>query len=130
LHLKRDRTVSANPTHQSERKAFPQDLPEGLKPRLRLFLSVDLVGSTAFKQSRQEWLPALLNFYRDFDQIIHAQFRAFQQRSNAHISAPEFWKSNGDEVLYTCDLVTRPRRWTRSTSGWRRSAPTAATSPR
>jgi hypothetical protein len=122
--------VSANPTHQSERKAFPQDLPEGLKPRLRLFLSVDLVGSTAFKQSRQEWLPALLNFYRDFDQIIHAQFRAFQQRSNAHISAPEFWKSNGDEVLYTCDLVTRPRRWTRSTSGWRRSAPTAATSPR
>jgi hypothetical protein len=99
--------VSANPTPPSQRKAFPQDLPEGLKPRLRLFLSVDLVGSTAFKQSRQEWLPALLNFYRDFDQIIHAQYRAFRQRSKAHIAAPEFWKSNGDEVLYTCDLVTR-----------------------
>jgi hypothetical protein len=91
----------------SARKAFPHDLPEGLKPRLRLFLSVDLVGSTAFKQSRQEWLPALLNFYRDFDQIVHAQFRAHRQRSNAHVSPPEFWKSNGDEVLYTCDLVTR-----------------------
>jgi hypothetical protein len=99
--------VSANPEPPNERKAFPADLPEGLKPRLRLFLSVDLVGSTAFKQSRQEWLPALLNFYRDFDQIVHAQFRAFRQRSNAPMSPPEFWKSNGDEVLYTCDLVTR-----------------------
>ena len=91
----------------SERKAFPADLPEGLKPRLRLFLSVDLVGSTAFKQSRQEWLPAILNFYRDFDQIIHAQYRAFRQRSNAVMSAPELWKTNGDELLYVCELVTR-----------------------
>jgi hypothetical protein len=99
--------VSANPRPASERKAFPQDLPEGLKPRLRLFLSVDLVGSTAFKQSRQAWLPALINFYRDFDQIIHAQYRAFRQGTNAHVAAPEFWKSNGDELLYTCDLVTR-----------------------
>jgi hypothetical protein len=91
----------------SETKTLPADLPEGLKPRIRLFLSVDLVGSTAFKQSRQAWLPALLNFYRDFDQIIHAQYRAARQRSNAHIAPPEFWKSNGDELLYTCDLNTR-----------------------
>ena len=86
------------------RKAFPSDLPEGLKPRLRLFLSIDLVGSTAFKQSRQAWLPALLDFYRDFDRIVHAQYRAFRQRSNAFVAPPEFWKSNGDELLYTCDL--------------------------
>jgi hypothetical protein len=99
--------VSANVRPTNQRKAFPPDLPEGLKPRLRLFLSVDLVGSTAFKQSRQEWLPALLNFYRDFDQIIHGQYRSFRQRSNAYVAAPEFWKSNGDELLYTCDLVTR-----------------------
>jgi hypothetical protein len=91
----------------SEKKTLPADLPEGLKPRIRLFFSVDLVGSTAFKQSRPAWLPALLNFYRDFDTIIHAQYRAFRQRSNAHISPPEFWKSNGDEMLYTCELVTR-----------------------
>lgn len=89
------------------RKAFPSDLPEGLKPRLRLFLSIDLVGSTAFKQSRQAWLPALLDFYRDFDRIVHAHYRAFRQRSNAFVAPPEFWKSNGDELLYTCDLETR-----------------------
>ena len=34
------------PVPPSERKAFPADFPEGLKPRLRLFFSVDLVGST------------------------------------------------------------------------------------
>jgi hypothetical protein len=94
-------------TAPNERKAFPADLPEGLKPRLRLFLSVDLIGSTAFKQSRQAWLPAILNFYRDFDYIVHQQYRAFRQRSNALIAPPEFWKSNGDELLYTVDLTTR-----------------------
>ncbi len=91
----------------SERKPFPADLPEGLKPRLRLFLSVDLVGSTAFKQSRLAWLPAMLNFYRDFDQLVHSQYRAHRQRSNCPIPPPEFWKANGDELLYTCDLNSR-----------------------
>ena len=91
----------------SERKPFPDDLPEGLKPRLRLFLSIDLVGSTAFKQSRLAWLPAMLNFYRDFDALVHAQYRAQRQRTNCPVPPPEFWKSNGDELLYTCDLTSR-----------------------
>jgi hypothetical protein len=95
------------PVSPTEKKALPADLPEGLKPRIRLFFSVDLVGSTAFKQSRTGWLPALLSFYRDFDRLVHAQYRAYQQRTNAHIPPPEFWKSNGDELLYTCDLVSR-----------------------
>jgi hypothetical protein len=90
-----------------ERRSFPADLPEGLKPRLRLFLSVDLVGSTAFKQQGQAWLPVILNFYRDFDHCVHKQYRAFCQRSNSIVAPPEFWKSNGDELLYTCDLVTQ-----------------------
>ena len=38
---------------------------------------------------------------------MHAQYRAFRQRSNAFVAPPEFWKSNGDELLYTCDLETR-----------------------
>jgi hypothetical protein len=91
----------------SERTPFPADLPEGLKPRLRLFLSVDLVGSTAYKQSRLAWLPTMLNFYRDFDQLVNAQYRAHRQRSNCPVPPPEFWKSNGDELLYTCDLTSR-----------------------
>jgi hypothetical protein len=90
-----------------ERTLFPADLPDGLKPRLRLFLSVDLVGSTSFKQSRLAWLPALLDFYRDFDHLMHTQYRAHRQRSNLPVPPPEFWKSNGDELLYTCELTSR-----------------------
>ncbi|MDB5425968.1 MAG: hypothetical protein JWQ29_3384 [Phenylobacterium sp.] len=90
----------------SERKAFPADLPEGLKPRLRLFLSVDMVGSTPLKQSQQAWRPSILNFYRDFDHAVYSAYRGFNERSNRILPAPEFWKSNGDELLYTCDLLT------------------------
>src|SRR3989344_1397237 len=53
-----------------ERRAFPAEFPEGLKPRLRLFLSVDLVGSTPYKQSRQMWRPEIVSFYRNFDYIL------------------------------------------------------------
>ena len=90
----------------SERKAFPADLPEGLKPRLRLFFSVDLVGSTPLKQSQQAWRPTILNFYRDFDQTVYSAYAAFNERSNHILPTPEFWKSNGDELLYTSELVS------------------------
>ena len=89
-----------------ERKAFPADFPEGLKPRLRLFFSVDLVGSTPLKQSQQAWRPSILNFYRDFDQTVYSAYSAVNERSNHILPTPEFWKSNGDELLYTCELVS------------------------
>ncbi len=87
-----------------ERKAFPTDFPEGLKPRLRLFFSVDIVGSTPLKQSLQPWRPTILNFYRDFDHTVHSAFSRINGNSNNGIPTPEFWKSNGDELLYTCQL--------------------------
>jgi hypothetical protein len=90
----------------AERGVFPQALPPGLKPHLRLFLSVDVVGSTVLKQARAGWRPAMLSFYRDFDYIIYEQFKAASARSNRTLATPEFWKSNGDELLYTCELKT------------------------
>jgi hypothetical protein len=93
------------PLWLAHRKAFPVDLPDGLKPRLRLFLSVDLVGSTQAKQSHQSWRPAIINFYREFDHAVRAQFAGFNRGRNRIVPAPEFWKSNGDELLYTCELV-------------------------
>jgi hypothetical protein len=92
-----------DPKPARERKVFPEDFPEGLKPRLRLFLSVDLVGSTPYKQSRQIWRPEILSFYRNFDYILQAQYRAFSEGRD-NLPAPEFWKSNGDELLYACEL--------------------------
>src|SRR5512140_1809600 len=84
------------------RRVFPPEFPEGLKPRLRLFLSVDLVGSTSYKQSRQSWSPEILSFYRNFDYALQAQYRAFSEGHKTALPAPEFWKSNGDELLYVC----------------------------
>ncbi|MDB5452856.1 MAG: hypothetical protein JWO33_1434 [Caulobacteraceae bacterium] len=86
------------------RKPLPDDVPEGLKPRLRLFLSADLVGSTQFKQSRQAWRPEILSFYRNFDYVLHSQSQKFSESLESPVPAPEFWKSNGDELLYTWAL--------------------------
>jgi hypothetical protein len=94
------------PLWLAQRKAFPMDLPEALKPRLRLFLSVDLVGSTALKQSHHAWRPAIMNFYREFDHAVCAQFKAFNKGRNRISPVPEFWKSNGDELLYICELTS------------------------
>jgi len=88
----------------SERRVFPEDFPEGLKPRLRLFLSADLVGSTRYKQSRNAWRSEILSFYRNFDFVLQTQYRAFTDGHGEAPGAPEFWKSNGDELLYVCEL--------------------------
>ena len=89
----------------SDRSDFPDDCPDGLKPRLRLFFSVDLVGATHYKQSRNRWRPELLSFYRDFDFILQTEYRAFASNHTGRLSSLEFWKSNGDELLYACDLL-------------------------
>lgn len=86
------------------RKPLPDDVPEGLKPRLRLFLSVDLVGATQFKQSRHAWRSEILSFYRNFDYVLHSQTQKFRESLDSPLPAPEFWKSNGDELLYTWGL--------------------------
>lgn len=89
---------------RGEHKPFPEDFPEGLKPRLRLFLSVDLVGSTEYKQSRHAWRPEILSFYRNFDYILQTQYQAFSDTHREPLTPPEFWKTNGDELLYVCEL--------------------------
>lgn len=89
---------------QARRTTFPEEFPEGLKPRLRLFLSVDLVGSTQYKQSRRAWRPEILNFYSNFEHIFRAHFASFRESHAYDVPTPEFWKSNGDELLYVCEL--------------------------
>jgi hypothetical protein len=101
--------LSAQPARRDaavERRVFPDEFPDGLRPRLRLFLSVDLVGSTPYKQSRQIWRPEILSFYRNFDYTLQTKYRAFSEGRHDLGEAPEFWKSNGDELLYTCELAS------------------------
>ncbi|MBF0401666.1 MAG: hypothetical protein HQL90_12980 [Magnetococcales bacterium] len=98
--------------------------PIFLKPRLRLFLSVDLVGSTALKQGkmgeRQEgrtldvnelkhgsrWRDPFLKFYHDFQNKFALEWRKAEREliqylgTDNNFSKPEFWKAAGDELIY------------------------------
>jgi hypothetical protein len=102
-------------------------LPSFLQPRLRLFLSVDLVGSTSFKQSGSlfplqapaedqpfselgaKWFSQIATFYRDVELHFSRSWEkcreAYFGSTQRHLStAPELWKSNGDELIYTVDI--------------------------
>lgn len=92
--------------------------PPFLEPRLRLFLSADIVGSTSLKQTRARpggspddsvkgpvWFSAIQGFYFEAAQAFlfeWADRKAFsQQPTDLYGEEPTFWKSIGDEVLFT-----------------------------
>lgn len=93
-------------------------MPNCPEYRIRLFLSVDLVGSTAFKAKVGEerrpdeiypiWLSRTKNFYRDFPQILAAHyFRQKQVVPNGASIAdaiPQVWKTVGDEIIFCVRL--------------------------
>lgn len=74
------------------------------EPVSKLFLSVDLTGSTAFKQlpfsPKSPWQKVFLHFYREFPQVLHQQ----QQGDPAANLDFNLWKAVGDELLFTCDV--------------------------
>lgn len=76
-----------------------------LGPSSLLFLSCDLVGSTAYKQGEGRapgWARQFLEFYRDFPRIIGAL------SSDPRFNDPKFqlWKVVGDEMIFTCVVRT------------------------
>lgn len=101
-------------------------VPEFLQPRVRLFMSVDLVGSTALKQSGEFpirkimedsslekagsiWIPDLVNFYRDFDAKFRAEWSTYCNDiapANRWPAAEcaRLWKINGDELIYVREI--------------------------
>lgn len=93
-----------------------------LVSRLRLFLSVDVVGSTAFKQANQRafnydikvaqetnaepWFSPIAQFYREIERLFAKEWEYYCSVLAAEHQwpkgpAPELWKSAGDELLYT-----------------------------
>jgi hypothetical protein len=85
--------------------------------RLRIFLSVDLAGSTAFKNgagSRHEerdpfpiWVTSIRHFYREFPLLMRQHFRTRtvdQVDSQTLGPCPVVWKSIGDELLFCTRL--------------------------
>lgn len=102
-------------------------LKSAVKPRLRIFFSVDLVGSTNFKQkggndsksspssSPPQWFSVILDFYSEFDKTLRQVIYDFEingvgiaksdRDSLSRLPELEFWKSVGDELLYTAELT-------------------------
>jgi hypothetical protein len=90
---------------------------------LRLYLSVDIVGSTAFKQATKDrlveksssdgavlppaepWFSPIAQFYRGIERTFAKEWKICVERSNAVSwptgEPPELWKSVGDELIYT-----------------------------
>ena len=96
-------------------------------PHLRLFLSADIVGSTAFKQNASvleaqeqldengqiknaafpSWFTVVLQFYQQAEQTFAMRWQDIaDQKINSDGDdlfgdPPELWKTIGDEVLFT-----------------------------
>ncbi|MBV9694327.1 MAG: hypothetical protein JO261_11570, partial [Alphaproteobacteria bacterium] len=115
-----------------------EGLPVYLQPKLRLFLSADLVGSTAFKQGPgypleidtdrritplgPHWLEPITSFYSDFSAEFAEQWRLFQEMAAEAPrwptgTAPEFWKGIGDELVFVKD-VRDPKEVAGSVWAW------------
>jgi len=79
------------------------------RPRgLRLFLSVDVSGSTAYKTRRQNlenfhehWARFYEAFFEDFPQLFQSSREKAAQEAKRALVEPQFWKCLGDELIYT-----------------------------
>ncbi len=81
--------------------------------RLRLFLSVDLVGSTAYKggvggsikdnNTSPEWVYHIRAFYRNCPRLLQDMFEKIASNERCKdgykYTCPRLWKTVGDEIL-------------------------------
>lgn len=86
-----------------------EEFQELARPKLKLFLSVDVVGSTEYKQERdhkraQHWLSFFVNFYASFPTLVKAALESEKARPS---SLPRLWKALGDELVFTVELRRR-----------------------
>lgn len=111
----------------SNQDAMTQLRPS-LRPRLRLFLSADIVGSTAFKQrgdsQSNQWFAVVLRFYQlmESEFIKHWRIDERAQSGGKHRDSlygpePSLWKTVGDEVLFSKEL-THPAQAVTALHAW------------
>jgi hypothetical protein len=92
--------------------------PEFLRPRLRIFLSADIVGSTKLKQSplpstnqassirtesRMAWFSKIQGFYIEAYRTFMQKWQAASEGAadlDRFGDAPTLWKTVGDEILF------------------------------
>jgi hypothetical protein len=100
-------------------------LPDFLKPKLRLFMSVDITGSTQFKQilshksnpahkddteegvPSEPWLSPILEFYGQISALFEDQWHQIARHASDDQhewdvgDRPTVWKAVGDELIFT-----------------------------
>lgn len=86
--------------------------------RVRLFLTVDLVGSTAYKfssakekrdpaQPHPQWVNQFRQFYQQFPKTLLSKFAETSTgRIDGHARCPRVWKTIGDEILFCCRVYS------------------------
>jgi len=88
--------------------------------RSRIFLSVDLVGSTGFKGGsgaeagdsvHPVWIVEIGNFYQEFPTSLRRFFDRQAEAANLATSGleafPTTWKRVGDEIIFCCRVHSR-----------------------
>lgn len=89
-------------------KLQDSEFQELARPKLKLFMSVDIVGSTHFKQRdikgpNQNWLGLFISFFTEFPSLIKAEIASL----DARLDQVRLWKSLGDELIFTVELKSR-----------------------
>lgn len=79
-----------------------------IRPKLKLFLSVDIVGSTHYKQSNPKqqtpkWVGLFIGFFADFPERLAQAVASL----NPSLKLPRLWKALGDELIFTVELEKR-----------------------
>jgi hypothetical protein len=76
--------------------------------KLRLFVSADLVGSTAYKSNttadKPEWAATFKEFFRDFPVAVERAYSKEPQSSWNCLEHLAPWKFSGDEILFWVEL--------------------------
>lgn len=103
--------------------------PIDYNPKLRIFFSVDVIGSTAFKNiSDDEKVQPWLRFFHDFYDEFKVLFNHYTDKAHNEIASdpnlekltPDFWKSLGDELLFQ-NILTHHEQASILTVGFKRA---------
>lgn len=86
-------------------------MSEDIPWKLRVFLSVDLVGSTAFKNSKPHsispgWAYAFQQFFEDFPRTLLSNYSVIPNELHQPESKLEVWKFSGDEILFQAEICS------------------------
>lgn len=71
--------------------------------RSTLFVSSDLVGSTAYKQKSEGWQKIFLSFYRELPQAVAD---ADREIGDGGTTSFELWKAIGDELVFQVHVAS------------------------